>query len=338
MSSPLLSRILVGSLFALTCSLAHAQEAGKAGGMLLVTNKGDQAMSIVDPATNKQIASVPEEGVTGHELAVTADGKQAVVPIFGNSGVGKPGTDGSVIQIIDLERRQIVKTIDFKRGVRPHHPVLCEKTGLIYVTTELEKSVSILDPAKMEITGSIPTGEPESHMLCVSKDGKRGYTANVGPGTVSVLDLENKSLLKVIPVARHTQRIALSVDDKLVFTADQTKPLLVVIDTEKNEVKSTIPLPDFGYGTAPTPDGKSLLVCIPNTNEVVMLDLATQKVVKSYPVVRAPQAVLVRPDGKVAYASCDASKQVAAIDLTTDKVELIDVGKGADGMAWAATK
>jgi DNA-binding beta-propeller fold protein YncE len=52
----------------------------------------------------------------------------------------------------------------------------------------------------------------------------------------------------------------------------------------------------------------------------------------------APQEILLRPDGKVAYVSCDRSKQVAEIDLATWKLNrLINVGAGADGLAWAAS-
>src|SRR5262245_1719117 len=56
-----------------------------AGGYLLVANKGDHTMGIIDTAEGKQIATVAEDGVTGHELASSADGKLAFVPIYGNS-------------------------------------------------------------------------------------------------------------------------------------------------------------------------------------------------------------------------------------------------------------
>ncbi len=305
-------------------------------GTLLITNKGDKTLSLIDPVTNKQTATVDEEGTTGHEIAASPDGKFAYVPIFGNSGVGKPGTDGQLIRVVDLEKKAIVGTVDFGKGVRPHCPVYCEKNGLLYVTTEIENSVSIIDPATLKIVGSVTTGQEQSHMLAVSRDGKRGYTANVGPGTVSVLDLEEKKLLKVIPISRMCQRISLSVDDKLAFTSDQFAPLLVVIDTATNEVKTQVKLPDIGYGTAATPDGKSLVVALVNANKVAIVDLETLKVTATMDVPKAPQAVLVRPDGAVAYVSCDASAQVAVIDLKTNKVSaLIDAGKTADGMAWA---
>lgn len=307
--------------------------------LLLVTNKGDQTLSLIDPATHEQIATVPEDGVTGHEVSTSVDGKVAFVPIFGNSGVGKPGTDGTLIRVIDLEQRKITGTIDFKKGVRPHCPVTNAATGLVFCTVENNKAVAIIDPKKLEILGEVTTGEPESHMLAVSRDGKRGFTANVGPGTVSILDFENRKLVKILPVCKRVQRISLSVDDRFAFTSDQFAPQLAVIDTEKLEVSHWIPMPGCGYGSAPTPDGKFLVIALANDNKVALIDLEQRKTVKTIDAPKAPQAVLIRPDGKYAYVSCDASKQVMAINLTDFKVEkLINAGTTADGLAWSSTK
>ena len=117
------------------------------------------------------------------------------MPIYGDSGVGKAGTDGRHLVVIDIASRTIKATLDFGHGVRPHCPLFNPKDGLLYVTTELDNSVTIVDPATMKIVGSVPTGQPESHMLAITRDGRRGYTSNVGPGTVSVLDLEARKTL-----------------------------------------------------------------------------------------------------------------------------------------------
>lgn len=306
-------------------------------GLLLVANKGDHALGLIDPSAGQQIAEVPEGGVTGHEVTASPDGRTAYVPIYGNSGVGKPGTDGRNMVVIDLASRKVVGNVDFGHGVRPHCPVFGPKNGLLYVTTELDNSVSIIDPHTLKIVGSVPTKQPESHMLAISHDGRRGYTANVGPGTVSVLDLENKKTIKVIPISAQTQRISISPDDRMVFTSDQTKPQLAVIDTATNQVKTWVPLPGTGYGTAPTPDGRWLVVAVPPVNKVAVVDLGTMKVAHTIDVPKAPQEVLIRPDGQVAYVSCDASHKVAAISVSDWKVQkLIDAGAGADGLAWAA--
>lgn len=307
-----------------------------AGGLLLVVNKGDQTLGIVDPRSGQQVATVAEGGTTGHEVIASPDGKTAYVPIYGNSGVGKPGTDGQNMVAIDIASRKVVGNVDFGHGVRPHCPIIGPKDRMLYVTTELDKSITVIDPKTLKIAGSIPTGAAESHMLAITPDGKRGYTANVGPGSVSVLDMVNRKTITIIPVSGEVQRIAISTDGKLAFTSDQTKPQLAVIDTASNKVKTWIPLPAAGYGAAPTPDGKWLVIAVRTANKVAVIDLGGMQVAKVIDVPAAPQEVLVRPDGQVAYVSCDASKKVAAIRTSDWKVEkLIDAGASADGLAWA---
>ena len=317
---------------------AYAQNhaAKTAAPLLLVANQGDRNLSLIDPAAGKQVATVPVDGVTGHEVAASPDGKTAYVPIYGDSGVGRPGTDGTKISVIDLASRKLVHTIDFGHGVRPHCAIYDRNSGMLYVTTELDKTVSIIDPKTLKIVGSVPTGQEQSHMLVLTRDGSRGYTANVGPGTVSVLDMKGRKTLAIIPISKDTQRISISRDDSMVFTADQTKPQLAVIDTATNKVKTWVPLPAVAYGTAATLDGRWLLVTLRTGKQVAVVDLKAMKVAKTIDVADGPTEVLMSPDGKTAFVSCTRSNQIAAIDLAQWKVaRLIDAGKTADGLAWA---
>jgi len=308
----------------------------KSAGYLLVANKGDHTLGIIDTVAGRQIATIPEDGTTGHEVISSSDGKRAFVPIYGNSGVGHAGTDGSLLRVIDLASRKIVGTVDFGKGVRPHCAMIGPKDSLLYVSTELDNSITVIDPNSLKILHDIPTGQAESHMFCISSDNKRAYTANVGPGTVSVLDIPAKKTIATIPIAKVTQRISISPDDKWVFTSDQTKPQLAVIDTSKNEVSKWIEMPGVGYGSAPTPDGKFLVIALPNKNKVAIIDLKAMAVATTMDVPKAPQETLVRPDGEEAYVSCDSSKQIAVIDTKKWEVKkLIEAGPGADGLAWA---
>ena len=305
---------------------------------LLVAEKGNQSLAIVDPASGKVLASVPEGGITGHEVIASADGKLAFVPIYGNSGVGKPGTDGTNIAVIDIASYKIVGNIAFDHGIRPHCPMIGPKDGLLYVTTEIDKTITVIDPKTLKITGTIPTGQPESHMLALSHDGRRAYTANVGPGTVSVIDIAARKVLKIIPVSANTQRISISPDDRWVFTADQTKPQMAVIDTSTNTVAKWVPMEGLGYGSAVTPDGKWLLVALPDQNKVAVIDLKSMQVARTVAVGDYPQEVLVQPDGKTAYVSCmHGAGTVSEIDLGSWKMtRSIATGSSTDGLAWAA--
>jgi DNA-binding beta-propeller fold protein YncE len=304
--------------------------------LLVATNQGDRDLSIIDPAADKQLGTVPEGGVTGHEVATSPDGRTAYVPIYGSSGVGKPGTDGREMVVIDIPSRTVTGKVDFGHGVRPHCPVYDHASGMLYVTTELDQTVTIVDPKTLKIVGTVPTGQKESHMLVISRDGRLGYTSNVGAGTVSVLDLHGRKTIAIIPISSEAQRIAISNDDKMVFTSDQTKPQLAVIDTATNKIKTWVPLPAVGYGTYPTRDGRFLLVTMPKANQLAVVDLATLKVVRTVDMPDDPVKVLARPDGKVAYVSCSRAKQIAVVDLEQWRViTKIDAGAGVDGLSWA---
>ncbi len=237
--------------------------------------------------------------------------------------------------MIDLPSRKITGTIQFDHGVRPHCIVFDKRTGMLFVTTELNQSITIIDPRTLKIVGAIPTTQAQSHMFVISHDGRFGYTANVGPGTVSVLDMRARKTATVIPISGNTQRISISNDDHMVFTADQTQPRLAVINTATNKVKQWIDLPAIGYGTAPTRDGRWLLVAIRPLNEVAVVDLQTLKVVRIIHTPAVPTEILARPDGKVAYVSCTGAGKVAVLDLGNwTVVKAVDAGKEADGLAW----
>ena len=314
--------------------------AALAQGTILVANQKDRTLSLIDAASAKQIAAIPEDRITGHEVAASPDGRTAYLPIYGSAGVGSPGTDGSQMLVIDIPSRKITGTVDFGHPVRPHLPVYDTHRNVLYVSTELDQAITAIDPKTLKILYKIPTGAPESHMFALSHDGRFAYTTNVGASSVSVLDLDTHKTLDIIPLgeagAVKVQRISISNDDKLLFTSDWDKPRLAVIDTTTRKVKTWIPLPGTGYGSASTHDGRYLILCLSKSSKVAIIDLQTLAVVKTIDVPAQPQEVLIRPDGLVAYVSCNTENKVAAIDIKTWKVQsLIDAGTTADGLAWS---
>jgi YVTN family beta-propeller protein len=327
--------VVLVALAATAAAVARSIGAPAPGGVLLVANKGDHTLGIIDPVAGRMVATVRQSGVTGHEVASSPDGRTAYVPIYGDSGVGKPGSDGRTMDVFDVASRRRVATVDFGGPERPHDAVF-GADGRLYVTTELTSSIKVVDPRTNAVVDTIPTGQPESHMVVLSSDGRTAYTSNVGAGTVSVVDVPTRTVTTVVTVARRAQRIALSTDGRWVFTADQDAPRLAVIDTKTNELAPGVGLPGVAYGTAPTPDGRWLLVTLPGLDQVSVLDLDSMEVARTLDVPKSPQEVVVRPDGRVAYVSCDASGQVVEIDLEGWKVgRLIPAGPLADGLAWA---
>ncbi|WP_294329133.1 cytochrome D1 domain-containing protein [uncultured Sphingomonas sp.] len=322
-----------------TGAVPQRQAAPAPRATLLVVNQKDATLSIVDPETKQVVAKIDQgtsNRVHAHEVAVSRDGRSAFLPIYSDVALGKPGIDGHQMLAVDLPSRLIAWTLDFGSGVRPHLPVVDPVSGLLYVTTERKNAVTVIDPARRRILGTIPTGAEQSHMLALSHDGRFGYTANVAPGSVSVLDLKRRKTLAVIPVAGGVQRIAVSTDDRWLFTADTQQNRLAVIDARKHLVDHWITLPGMGYGAAAMRDGRHLLVALPLADQVAVIDLVQGKVVRTIAVGTLPQEILIRPDGRTAYVSCGRNDTVTVLDLDRwEASATIATGPAPDGLAWA---
>ena len=262
-------------------------------------------------------------------------------------GLGRaPGTDGATIHVIDLLAGRTTNIINLGKPVRPH----CIKfgpDGLLYVSAELDRAIYVLDPAQAKVIAKIPTGADQSHMFVISPDGTRAYTANVKPGSVSVVDVKNRSLIKVIPVAEEVQRISISPDGRHVYTHDQTKPRIAVIGTGKNEIEKWLDVPATVYSSAITPDGK-LLIGTSGQGQLFVVDLTTGKLTTTLAIAPGLGEVLIPVSGTFqsgqnivytgkAYVSCAKAGVVEVLNL--NKMELeepIRLTPGADGLAWTA--
>jgi YVTN family beta-propeller protein len=301
-------------------------------GFLFIANQGDHTALVVNLDSRRVVGKTGVD-INGHEVAVAPDHRLGYVPIYGDSGVGKPGTDGSTIHVVDLRGARTLKIIDLGKPVRPH----CAKfgpDGLLYVSAELANAIYILDPASGALLGEVPTGAIESHMFVLSPDGHHAYTSNVGAGSVSVLDLRKRSLITVIPVAKRVQRISISPDGRFVFTHDQNAPRIAVIDTATNELARWIELPASVYSSESTPDGRFLVANAPS-GKLFVIDLSSNKVTASYPIPEAVGEVVIDASGEFAYVSCPQKGTIEILNLHTRKLEApIALTPGVDGLAW----
>jgi YVTN family beta-propeller protein len=313
---------------------ANTKPAGS--GLLVVANQKEHTVLIVDPEEQREVAKIVV-GVNGHEVMTSRDGRFAYVPIYGNSGVGRPGTDGSTIDVVDLQERKLAATIDLGKPLRPHRAEW-GPDGLLYVTAELANAVDVVDPTTRRVVAEIPTGQKESHMLVISSDGRRGYTANVGAGSVSVMDLAKRSLITTIPVAKVVQRISISPDGRRVFTHDQDTPRIAVIDTATYKIVDWIAVGTSVYASELTPDGRWLLA-LNRTDALYVIDLQSKKVIRTLKISRGASEILIRPGGDIAYISGTGAGKIDVLNLHSWELEKpIELTPGVDGLAWATNR
>lgn len=312
-------------------------------GRLLVVEKAAHALGVLDLASGERVGGIGASGVTPHEVAASRDGRRAYLPVYGDANVGEPGIDGSTIDVVDLDAigadragdsQRARRTIDLGAPSRPHDVAL-GADGRLYVTAELQRAVLVLDPAEPRVVGSLPTGADESHMVALTSDARRACTVNVGPGSVSVIDVASGALERIVPLGTRVNRISITPDDRFAVTADQRAARLAFVSLDDGTV-DWVELPSRGYGTAATADGSELVIAMRPTDQVAILDLARRSIRAVVDVPPTPQRVVVV--GERAYVTCDASDVVVEIDLPAARVRRrLATGAGPDGIAWVRT-
>jgi len=299
--------------------------------LLLVLNKPEGKLLMVDPAAKKIVGEVAT-GTGPHEVAVSADGKLAFVANYGDQ------TPGESLSVIDLEARKELRRVTLGAMRRPHG--IAENKGKIYFTVEANKAIARYDPAADRLDWLMGTGQDLTHMLVINQEQNKIYTANIASDSVGVMEplgTGGNWHYTVIPVGKRPEGIDLSPDGKEVWTAHSQDGGVSVIDTETKKVVATIPaLTKHSNRLKFTPDGKLVLISDAESNQVLAIDVKERKLMKRIPVGATPLGIQMAPDGQRAYVACSQAGQIAIVDLSTlAQTGAIDVGPGPDGMAWA---
>jgi len=305
--------------------------------LVLPEAKGHRLV-LIDPHAKAVVGQISVPG-WAHEVAFSKDGRTAYIPSYSDAIVGMPGIDGQTIDVVDMRTRTVARTWELGKPLRPHMPMLGEGNTLL-VSTELAQALSILDLKDGKIISQISTGAKGSHVFVRSSDGRKIYTVNLLDGSVSVLDLEARRLVKVIPISKLVNRISLSTNGRWLFATDGSSPNVVLIDTAKDEIQRTITVAAPPFSVSSTPDGKWLLIGedLGTKGKLEAIDLSDYVVKHSFDVDRLPFGIKVL--GEEAFVACYLSGNIDVLNLGNWTLEapIMNVAHG-DGLAvWNGIK
>jgi YVTN family beta-propeller protein len=339
--------VFVVILGCLATSCVDAQTPSPA---LLVLEKSDNSLAIVDPGSLKIVGRVPA-GSDPHEVESSVDGKLAYISNYG-------GSDSALhtISVVDLIAQKALPPIDLGALHSPHG--LAFAGGKLYFTAETNKVAGRYDPATQTIDWLIGTGQDRTHMVVVSATLDRVFTSNVSSGTISIIEQVPASMGGVgpppggrrktwrvtnVPAGRGSEGFDLSPDGKEIWAANAQDGTLTVIDVATKKAKQTLPIPVRGNRLKFTPDGKRVLVSggpsgSPGAS-LVILDAVNDKEIRSFDFGGGSAGILIVPDGSRAYVAVSGKDKVAIVDLKKLEIEAyIATGRGPDGLAWVERK
>jgi YVTN family beta-propeller protein len=314
-------------------------------GLLVVANQEGASVTVLDAATLKTVATLPV-GVGPHEVAMSPDGRWAVVTNYGDRSV-----EGKTLSVIDLAAEQpaVVRTIDLGDYHRPHGAAFVRAGVKLVVTSETSQRLLLVDFVSGRVDTALATNGRGSHMVTTQRDGRRAWTGNIADGTVTEFDIDARTTRRTYAVAPDDEAIAATPGGVLVWVGSNTAKTITVVDGATAKIVGTIGGFGMPYRVGISRTGRIAVVSDPISNKVWLFDVGTRKELAQIKLESekgigkpgtgtsaGPEGITFDPIADMAYVTLHATNQVVAIDLGTRKVVGFGaVGSGPDGIAFS---
>jgi YVTN family beta-propeller protein len=318
-------------------------------GTLLVLNKSDNTVSLIDLQTRQAVATIPT-GFGPHEVAVSADGLIAVIGNYGAST--RPGNS---LSVIDIREKRKIRDIDLRSFQRPHGIEWTTSASIVCVTVEGNRSLLLVDIQSGEIITSIATEQDVSHMVALTLNSARAFVANIGSGTVTVIDLQEKKKVSDIATGAGAEGICITPDGKEIWVTNRAANTVSIIEAKTLSVVSTLESKDFPIRAKITPNGAFALISNARSGDISVFDVKKRVEVRRIPMgfsavndvdtrlfgdrfgtSPVPIGILISPDGHYAYVANSNADLVTVIDLREWKIiGRIATGKEPDGLGFS---
>jgi YVTN family beta-propeller protein len=318
-------------------------------GTLLVLNKSDDTVSFIDLKSIEIRATLPT-GDGPHEVAVSNDGKTAVVTNYGDNT-----NPGKTLTVIDVPGKKVLRTIDLGTYSRPHGIVWLQGDE-VAVTVEASKAVLIVGVNDGKVKHAIATDQAGTHMVAVSSKHRRAFTANIGSGSTTVIDLATHKRVTDVVTGKGAEGIAVSPDGSEVWVTNREANTVSIVDPATLKITATLEPGKMPIRVKFTPDGTRALVSNAVSGDVAVFDTVTKKQIVNIPMQKEGEKLddtkrmasqfgsgpvpvgILMPDGlQLAFVANTNFDTVTVIDL--DRLRIVDrvkAGREPDGLGYSA--
>ena len=320
-----------------------------------VINSGDNTISVIDDAKNKEKriptghypASI-EVNPTNNKVYVTNNLDNTLSVIDGNTtknitkiivGQGPAGIEinpknnevyvtnsrDNTISVIDGSLDIVVATLNV--GKKPIAVGLNDEQNLLYVSNMDDASIRAIDMKdnlSIHVVSKIPTGiNPSGIAIGMSKDNKTNmiYTANTNSNSISVINGNKNMIKKIIPVEQKPIDIDINNNTRKLYVSHLLSNTLSVIDINTEKVEYTI------NSSSKNPkglvvDNKQNIIYVADTDSdsISVINGNTKEVIGNIKVGNGPTGIAVDPSNHLVYVTNTGSNSTSVINGTTKEV------------------
>lgn len=299
---------------------------------IIQTNSAGDAVSVIDPSTNKVVGTI--HGIeVNHGAAAAPDGSRFYISDEADR----------TLDVVDA------KTLDVTRRIplsgHPNNISISKDGRRVYVAIAVAPgAVDVIDTTSLEKVKSIPV-KGAVHNTYVTPDGKYVVAGSIPSKVITVIDQKTEEPVWSLTMDAGIRPMAFSTNPdgstKWIFVQLSRFNGFAVVDFATQKEINRIKLPDLPPGKAPFPEGgneshgmavtsngKTLVVNSRLNSAVYMYSLPDLKLLGSVDVGHSPDWVTLTPDGRKAYVANAASNSVSVVDLKAMKeITRIKVGE-----------
>ena len=274
-------------------------------------------VSVIDTASGLVTATIPV-GIDPQGVAVSPSGRRVYV----NNYCGNSACFNGTVSVIDTATNAVTATITV--GANPIGVTVNPDGSRVYVANNGSDTVSVIDTATGQVTGSPITVGVNPFGVAVSPDGSRVYATNDSSDSVSVIDTATDQVTASI-IESDPLGVAVSPDGSRVYVSNNCtygsclNGTVSVIDTATNAVTATITVGANPIGVTVNPDGSRVYVANQTSDSVSVIDTATGQVTATIPIGSQPIGVAVSPDGSRLYVA-NSGGMVSVINTASNSV------------------
>ncbi|MBU2970952.1 YncE family protein [Pseudoalteromonas sp. C2R02] len=297
-------------------------------GTLVVVNKKDDTVNFIDLQSRK-IKFTQDTGKGPHELAMSADGRLAIVTDY----IG-----GNSLTVFDVQQAKKIKTIDLSQYPSPHGVLFLKDQRSVAVSSEGSDSVVIVDIISGQIKKVIDTQQKGSHMVAIPESSERVYTTNMDSNTVSELDVESGALLRKIATPNIPEAITVNKSGTELWVGSNEDGLVSVFNLINGGLIKQFKGFSFPYRVLLTRDEKFAVISDFKKNTLDIIDVKNKNKLKQvkFGLWTIPNGLVFHPNDRILFMTSYGKDKVVVIDIPTGKTLFeLPTGDGPDGIGYS---
>lgn len=329
-------RSVLARIPVLTCLASLVLAGSAAAETLVVANKADATVWLMDPETG-HVWEKLEVGTGPHEAEASPDGRFAAIANYGNGAV-----QGTTLSIVDVREGRIFREVDLGEHARPHGMQWLDRRRLL-VTAEATQNLLVVDAWTGEVSRELPTDARVSHMVAAHPLHHRAYVANIADGTMTTTEVDCGSYRVQTEAGAGAEGIAVRPDGREAWVTNRAENTITIVNLDTMGVTDTLQAGDFPIRVAFAPDGGRAFVTNAKGGDLWVYDVATRDVVTALALGETananpvPIGVLVDPTGIECFVALAGAGQIAVVDTRTFRIlRRLNAGGQPDGMTWCS--